>query len=64
MDSKKAIQKLLTARFIVDSLVEDYCRVVSKIESSDINYVKERISKRADELLKEFKEQNPLDEPL
>ena len=59
---RKALAKLISARFIVDAILEDYCKVVSKLENSEIKYVKERIIKRSDELLAEFIKQNPLSE--
>ena len=59
---RKALAKLISARFIVDAILEDYCKLVSKLENSEIKQVKERIIKRSDELLAEFIKQNPLSE--
>ncbi len=60
MKENTGIQKVLTARFIVDALLEDYIKVVAKIEKTTEQEIKTRIASRANELLKDFQKNNPV----
>jgi len=50
----KLFHKYLSGYTISQALLEDYAEVVSKIEGVDSNIIRERVTKRANEIRKEF----------
>ena len=54
-DIEKKIQEIRNNSFVAKAMVEDYARVVGKLEGVSPKVVLERLLKRANELMDEFK---------
>lgn len=57
----KLLGQILTARFTVNALLDDYAKVVSKIEKTTEQEIKNRVSKKSEELLKDFQKKISLE---
>lgn len=58
----KSLEDLATNIFVVEALLNDYCRNVAKLENIDPEAVKKRITEDANRMLKKFQELMPAPE--
>ena len=54
---KKTISRFTTGFALSQAILEDYANIVAKIEGVDQEVVKERITKRADEIIRNIKQE-------